>query len=128
MKIARLILLPALMVSFCLVAVHAAPIESVESAGAKPALQKVDLFLGEQAVATQLTKLGVNADQVRARLARLDDAQLAQLVAEVDTLQAGGDIQSGNPHPWGPIGCVFKRIGDTFVHFVKILFCWTDVP
>ena len=127
MKIVRLFVLPALMVSLCLAVTHAAPIESVESAVAKPALQKVDLFLGEQAVAARLTTLGISANQVHARLTKLNDAQLAQLATEVDKLQAGGDIQSGNPHPLGPIGCVFKRIGDTIVHFFKVLFCWTDV-
>src|SRR5437762_4262814 len=35
-----------------------------------------------------------SADQATARLAKLDDAQLAQLASEVDQLKAGGDIQS----------------------------------
>ena len=108
--------------------VQAAPIDSIESAVAKPALQKVDLFLGEQVVATQLSKLGVSTEQAQARLVKLDDAQLTQLAAEVDKLNAGGDIQTDDPHPMGPIGCIFKQIGITIAHFFKVLFCWTDVP
>ena len=128
MKIARLIIFPALGAILSVAAVQAAPIESVESAAAKPSLQKVDAFLSEQAVITQFTKLGISLDQARIRLAKLDDAQLAVLAAQVDKLQAGGDVAGGNPHPLGSIGCVFKQIGVTIVHFFKILFCWTDIP
>ena len=128
MKMTRLIIVPALTVILWVSAASAAPVESVESAVAKPALQKVGAFLGEQVVVAQMTKLGISADQARARLAKLDDAQLAQLVAQVDKLQAGGDIEGGNPHPLGSIGCIFKQIGISIVHFFKILFCWTDVP
>lgn len=108
-------------------AASAAPIESVESAAAKPTLQKVDSFLGEQAVAVQLRKLGVSPAQAQARLAKLNDAQLEQLAAQVDKIHAGGDIQSGSPHPLGPVGCIFARLGDSIVHIVKFLFCWTDI-
>jgi len=111
----------------CVSVVQAAPVESVESAAAKPALQKVDAFLSERAVIAQLTKLGISPEQARTRLAKLDDAQLVALAAQVDQLQAGGDVTGGNPHPLGSIGCVFKQIGITVVHFFKILFCWTDV-
>ena len=127
MKIARLIIFPALGAILCVSAVQAAPVESVESAAAKPALQKVDAFLSERAVIAQLTKLGISPEQARTRLAKLDDAQLVALAAQVDQLQAGGDVTGGNPHPLGSIGCVFKQIGITVVHFFKILFCWTDV-
>ena len=128
MKIARLIIFPALGAILCVSAVQAAPVESVESAAAKPAFRKVDAFLTEQAVVTQFTKLGISLDQARIRLAKLDDAQLAVLAEHVDKLQAGGDVTGGNPHPLGSVGCVFKQIGVTIVHFFKILFCWTDTP
>ncbi|MEI6082804.1 MAG: PA2779 family protein [Verrucomicrobiota bacterium] len=105
----------------------AAPIESIESALAKPSLQKVDSFLSEQSVTDQLGKLGVTPAQAQARLAKLDDAQLAQLAAHVDKINAGGDIVGGYPHPLGPIGCIFARIGDTITHVFKVLFCWTDI-
>ena len=127
MKIMQLTVLAITMLGLSAI-VQAAPIDSIESAVAKPTLQKVDLFLGEQVVATQLSKLGVSADQAHARLVKLDDAQLTQLAAEVDKLKAGGDIQTDDPHPMGPIGCIFKQIGITIAHFFKVLFCWTDVP
>ncbi len=128
MKIARLIIFPALGAILCVSAVQAAPVESVESTAAKPALQKVGAFLSEQAVIAQFTKLGIDPEQARTRLAKLDDAQLVALAAQVDQLQAGGDVAGGNPHPLGSIGCVFKQISVTVVHFFKILFCWTDLP
>ncbi len=127
MKIMKLTVLAVTMLGLSAI-VQAAPIDSIESAVAKPTLQKVDLFLGEQIVATQLSKLGVSTEQAQARLVKLDDAQLTQLAAEVDKLNAGGDIQTDDPHPWGPIGCIFKQIGITIVHVFKVLFCWTDVP
>lgn len=127
MKIARLTLITA---TFCLTlaGAHAAPIDSVESAMAKPQLQKLDSFLAEQQVARQLTAIGLTPDEARARLARLDDTQLTALAAQADTLRAGGDIVQGHPYPLGPIGCVLKRIGDTIAHVIKVLFCWTDIP
>lgn len=128
MKIAHFIVVPAIVAVLSVSSASAALVESVESAAAKPALQKVSVFLGEQAVVDQLIKLGVSPEQARARLVNLTDTQLAQLAMQVDKLQAGGDIQSGNPHPLGPIGCIFKRIGETITHFFKMLFCWTDVP
>jgi len=127
MKIMHLMVGAALVATLSISSARAALVESVESAAAKPALQKVDAFLGEQVVAAQLIKLGVSPAQARARLAKLTDSQLAQLAGQVDKLQAGGDIQTDNPHPLGPVGCIFKRIGDTFVHIFKMLFCWTDI-
>lgn len=128
MKILHLMVLLAIVVILSISSARAALVESVESAAAKPALQRVDAFLGEQAVAAQLIKLGVSPEQAHARLAKLNDAQLTQLAGQVAKLQAGGDIETSNPHPLGPVGCVLKRIGDTFAHIVKLLFCWTDIP
>lgn len=105
----------------------AAPVESVESARASAAFQKLDAFLSEKIVAEQLARLGVSAQQARARLAQLSEAQLQALAAQVDTLQAGGTIQGGNPHPLGPLGCVLAQIRDTVKHIVQFLFCWNDI-
>jgi len=105
----------------------AAPVESVESARATVAFQKVDAFLCEQAVADQLTKLGLTAEQAHTWLARLSDAQLEQLAAEIDTLQAGGTIQGGNPDRIGPLGCVIRQICTTIVHVIKTIFCFNDI-
>ena len=127
MKILHLLVLPAIVAIVGISSARAALVDSVESAAAKPALQKVDAFLGEQAVVAQLIKLGVSPEQARARLAKLNDAQLTQLAGQVDKLKAGGDIETSDPHPLGPVGCIFKRIGDTIVHIFKMLFCWTDV-
>jgi hypothetical protein len=124
MKIARLLTILAATT----VTLRAAQIESIEAAAAKPALQKLDAFLNEQSVATQLADLGLTPEQAQARLAQLDDAQLTRLAAETTALQAGGDITSGTPRPLGPIGCIFKRIGDTIKHVFQVLFCWTDIP
>jgi hypothetical protein len=105
----------------------AAPVESVESARATIAFQKVDAFLSEQAVTEQLAKLGLTTEQAHARLARLSDTQLEQIAAEIDTLQAGGTIQGGNPDTLGPLRCVLKQICDTIVHVIKTVFCFTDI-
>jgi hypothetical protein len=105
----------------------AAPVDSVESSRASAAFQKVDAFLAEQAVSDQLTKLGLTPDQAHARLARLSDAQLEQLAAEIDTLQAGGTVQGGNPSPTGPLACVFHQICQTIVHIFKAIFCFNDI-
>lgn len=105
-------------------ATFAAPIESVESSRAGAAVQTIDAFLQEQAVAQQLTALGVTAEQVRTRLARLNDTQLAQLAAQIDILRAGGDIQGGNPHPWGPLACIFRPLGRLLHDLYQLLFCW----
>ncbi len=107
---------------------RAALMESVESAVAKPSSQRVDAFLCEKSVVTQLIKLGVSPDLARVRLVELGDLQLVQLATQVDRLKAGGDIQTGHPHPYGPFECFLTGIRNTFMHLIKVLFCWTDVP
>ena len=102
----------------------AAPVESVESARASSALQKVEAFLSEQTVARQLTALGLSGEQVSTRLAQLSDAQLEQLAAQVDLMKAGGQIQGGNPNPWGPLQCVFKPLSRFFYNVYQVFVCW----
>lgn len=121
------LILTATLAGLAITNAPAAPVSSVESAAANPARQKVDAFLNEQTVVSHLDKLGVTPAQAQARVASLNDAQLTQMAAEVDKLAAGGDIQSGSPNPMGPIGCIFKAIGETFRHIFKVLFCWTDI-
>ena len=128
MKTVRLFILLTVAAIIGVSAAMAAPVESVESAGASTALQKVDTFLSEKVVVDQLTKLGVTPAQAKARLAQLSDAQLAELAGQIDTLQAGGTVQGGNPNPLGPLACVLHQIGQTIVHIIKFLFCFTDVP
>jgi hypothetical protein len=105
----------------------AAPVESVESARASVAFQKVDAFLSEKVVGDQLVKLGVTPAQAHARLAQLSDAQLEQLAAQIDTLQAGGTIQRGNVHPFMGLYCTWMQFKQTIFHVFQLLFCWNDV-
>ncbi len=101
----------------------AAPVESVESARASSALQKVEAFLSEQTVARQLTALGLSGEQVSTRLAQLSDAQLEQLAAQVDLMKAGGQIQ-GDPNPCGPLRCILEPLGRFFYDVYQVFICW----
>ena len=88
----------------------AAPSESVESAGASTAYQKVDAMFGEQIVACRLQAVGLTAQQAHARLSQLSDQQLGQLAAQADMIQAGGTIQDGNVNKLGPLGCMWHQL------------------
>jgi len=57
MKTLRLFVALTVATVICVSTTMAAPVESVESACASSARQKVDTFLSEKAVADQLTKL-----------------------------------------------------------------------
>jgi gas vesicle protein len=105
-------------------AAMAAPVESVESARASMAFRKVETFLSEQAVAQQLTALGLSKEQASTRLAQLSDAQLEQLASQTDLIKAGGQIQGGDPNPWGPLKCIFKPIGRLFYNVFQVFVCW----
>jgi hypothetical protein len=123
MKIAKFV---AMMSAVVLVgtAIHAAPVDSVESSRAA-SLSKVDSFLAEKVVAKQLNARGMSAEQARARLARLSDTQLEELASQVDLIQAGGTIQGSNT-AW-PAHCFFKSLGTLFSNVFRILFCWSDL-
>ena len=107
--------------------VWAAPVESVESGRATAAQAKIDAFLGEQLVAQQLAVLGLSPDQARARVAQLSEAQLEQVAAQIDLLQAGGTIEGGNPHPWATLECLMKPLGRLFYNIYHMMFCWGDL-
>jgi hypothetical protein len=102
----------------------AAPVDSKESARAA-ALQKVETVLAEKAVADQLAQLGLSPAEARARLARLSDAQLEQLAAQVDLLQTGGTVQ-GAGVAW-PVVCIFKSLGTLVGNIFRVLFCWSTL-
>jgi hypothetical protein len=125
MKIAHLIITVALVAISA--SVLAAPVESVESARATAAWQKVQAFLGEKAVVAQMTKLGVSPAQAQARVARLNDAQVEQLAAQIDLLKSGGTIERGYCNRLGPLSCIWRQCCETVTHIMKFLFCWTDV-
>lgn len=105
----------------------AAPIESVESARASVALQKLDAFLGEQIVAERLAALGLSQEQVSARLAQLSDTQLEELAAQVDLLQAGGTVQSGTDPLGHTLHCIFDPLGRLLYNVYQLIFCWGDL-
>jgi len=105
----------------------AAPSESVESAGASTAYQKVDAMFGEQMVAQRLQTVGLTAQQARARLSQLSDRQLGQLAAQADMIQAGGTIQSGDLSRHGPLDCMWHQIGTFFTNVYRVIFCWADL-
>jgi hypothetical protein len=106
---------------------RAAPVESVESACASTAFQKVDAFLSEKVVADQLTALGLSQQQAHARLAQLSEAQIEQLAAQADLIHMGGTIQGPDPNPLGPFACWFQQLGTLLYNVFHTFFCWGDL-
>ena len=104
----------------------AAPCESVESAGASTAYQKVDVMLSESVVANHLQAIGMSHQQAQARLSQLSEQQLLQLATHADMIQAGGAIQGGNVNNCGPLGCMFRQISVFFREVYHLIFCWGD--
>jgi len=107
--------------------VFAAPCESVESAAASTAYQKVDAMLNEQTVASHLQAVGLSSQQAHARLSQLSDQQLCRLAAQADTIQSGGTIQGGNLNDLGPIGCFVHQLGHFLINVYHLIFCWGDI-
>ena len=105
----------------------AAPCESVESAAASTAYQKVDAMLSEQIVANHLQAVGLSSQQAHARLSQLNDQQLCQLAAQADTIQSGGTIQGGNLNDLGPVGCFLHQLGHFLTNVYHLFFCWGDI-
>ena len=128
MKTTRFLVLPAIVATFTICSsLRAAPVESVESACASTAFQKVDAFLSEKVVADRLAKLGLSQEQAHARLAKLSEAQLEQLATRVDLIHAGGTIQGPDQNPAGPITCWFKQLGTFIYNVFQLLFYWGDL-
>ncbi len=123
MKTDRLLMLTVVLL-ISSIAAMAAPVDSIESGQAGGARQKINAYLGEQAVAQQLTALGLTRTQVDEQLARLSDSQLEQVAAQIDLLRAGGDIQGGNPNPYGPLECIFAPLGRLLYNIYQLVFCW----
>lgn len=105
----------------------AAPCESIESAAASTAYQKVDAMLNEQIVASHLQAVGLSSQQAHARLSQLSDQQLGQLAAQADMIQAGGTIQGGNVNNLGPVGCMLHQLGVFLTNVYRLIFCWGDL-
>ena len=106
---------------------YAAPCESVASACASTAYQKVDAMLSEKIVVTQLQAVGLSSEQAQAHLSQLSERQLGELAAQADMIQIGGTIQSGNVNPLGPLGYVFHQASMFFCNVYWLLFSWTDL-
>ena len=104
----------------------AAPCESVESASASTAYQKIDAMLGERIVADQLKAIGLSSDQALARVSQLNQAQLDQLAAQANLIQSGGTIQH-DKNRLGPLDCMFKQIKTFFHNVYELIFCWGDL-
>ena len=126
MKITRFLLAAVLAVGIT-ASLHAAPVESVESARASVAFQKVDAFLGEKIVVEHMQTLGIQPAEAHARLAKLSDSQLEELAAQVDLIKAGGTIQSGYANPFGPVGCMLRNLGTLLTNVFRTLFCWRQL-
>ena len=107
--------------------VFAAPCESVESAGASSAYQKVDAMLSEKIVTTQLQSIGLTSQQAHARLSQLSDQQLGQLAAQAGMIQAGGTIQHDEGAELGPLGCMWHSLTVLGTNIYRLLFCWKDM-
>ncbi len=125
MKIAHLAAVSAISLSASLG--FAAPSESVVSAGASTAYQKVDAMFGEQIVAGRLQAVGLTTQQARARLSQLSGQQLSELAAQADMIQAGGTIQCGDVDKLGPLGCMWQQITTFATNIYRIIFCWADL-
>ena len=127
MKIAHLVgLSAATAVVLSVSSVFAAPSESVESAGASTAYQKVDALLNEQIVAHQLQAVGLTAPQAQARLSQLTDQQLGQLAAQADLIQAGGTIQGCGCSDVGPLACIWRQLTAFAQNVYRVFVCWRN--
>jgi hypothetical protein len=128
MKIAHLVSLSAVTAIVLSVSSgFAAPSESVESAGASTAYQKVDAMLSEQIVASQLQAVGLTSQQAHARLSQLNDQQLAQLAAQADMIRAGGMIQGDKHDHLGPLRCMWRQLATFAINVYRLVFCWADL-
>jgi hypothetical protein len=62
--------------------------ESVAAAGSR---DRIAVFLDRAEVQSRLEAFGVSPSEVKARVAALSDAEVAQLAGRIDNLPAGGD-------------------------------------
>ena len=125
MKIARFIVLAALAALIISpYSVVAAPCESVESACASTAYQKVDALLGEKIVADRLQAIGVSQARARARVSQLNPGQLQQLAAQADMIQAGGTVQSAHIDKLVPLNSMWRQLCTLWANVYNFLFTW----
>jgi hypothetical protein len=128
MKMSRLLVLLAVTALIASASsIYAAPCESVASASASTAYQKVGAMLGEKIVVTHLQAIGLSSEQAQARLSQLSERQISELAAQADMIQVGGTIQSGDVQPLGPLDCIFHQFGVFFTNVYRLIFCWKDM-
>lgn len=128
MNMARLVVLSAVTaIIISASSAYAAPCESVASASASTAYQKVDALLSEKIVATQLQAVGLSSEQAQARLSQLSERQLGELAAQADMIQVGGTIQGANLNKLGPLGYIFHQAGVFFCNVYRLMFSWKDL-
>ncbi len=101
--------------------------ESVGSASASTAYQKVDALLSEKIVATQLQAVGLSSKQAQAHLSQLSERQLGELAAQADMIRVGGTIQGGNVEPLGPLSYIGHQFCRFFDDIYRFLFTWQDL-
>jgi len=106
---------------------YAAPCESVASASASTAYQKVDGMLGEKMVMAHLQAIGLSREQAQARLSQLSERQLGELAAQADMIQVGGTIQGADLHKLGPLDYIGHQFCRLFDNIYRLLFTWQDL-
>ena len=105
----------------------AAPCESVESASASTAYQKVDALFSAKIVTDQLQAIGMSNEQALARVSQLSERQLEELAAQADLIQVGGTIQSGHLNKLGPLSYILDQAKVLLCNIYRFLFCWTTL-
>jgi hypothetical protein len=127
MNMSRLLGLAAVTAIIITSSTYAAPCESVASASASTAYQKVDALLSEKIVTAQLQAVGLSREQAQARLSQLNERQRGELAAQSDMIQVGGTIQGGDVNKLGPLGYFFEQTAHFFKNVYRLLFSWKDL-
>ena len=127
MNMSRLLGLAAVTAIITTSSVYAAPCESVASAGASTAYQKVDALLSEKVVTAKLQAAGLSSEQAQARLSQLNERQLSELAAQADMIHVGGMIQGGDVNKLGPLGYIGHQFCRFFDDIYRLLFSWQDL-
>ncbi len=102
----------------------AAPVESVPASTATSAHQTIDAYLSQDIVVDALESLGLNRAAIDARLAQLTDSELRALAAEIELVQAGGQIQKGSVYADNPIASILRPLGRLFHNIYQLIFGW----
>ncbi len=91
MKIAKLFLAFMLSLSIFSSTLSAEVVQTREMIGVGQSA-KIDDFLAKQEVQEKLAALGVSNADIKERIAKLTDEEIAQINQKIDELPAGGDI------------------------------------